>query len=350
MRFIEEEPAERKLLVQQLISEGADLHRFNNQMTLSLFPDDVAYRILDTAKQEGRGIASLLGALKDWKTGEKFHQTAIEHVRGGGPASVEALNELNQQIKDGTLEVETAPRSITDASARQRTERGAEVASILQQALDGIEKSIPLEQPIVLLGRDNWQLLPLLRDKGRPVQYFLWSRLQGADLPTREQWLKEVPPNAAVIDTGYSGSIINWIRSIDPSASGYLLSSSGRYPQLLPGYGSGKVQKIEYFPKLIGRAKTYTENGGAVSKNKTRDGDEEKGKKDLNHRWFVQGANVDLLRAAGLPPWSVWRFSDYVGLTPQERLGLNTRQEVRQHYLRVEEARLKASQESAAKH
>jgi hypothetical protein len=48
-----------------------------------------------------------------------------------------------------------------------------------------------------------------------------------------------------------------------------------------------------------------------------------------------------MLRAAGLPPWKVWRFSDYVGLTPQERLGLNTLEEVQKHYFGVEYDRIR---------
>ncbi len=65
--------------------------------------------------------------------------------------------------------------------------------------------------------------------------------------------LKEVAPNSAVIDTGYHGSIINAIKKIDPSASGYLLSSSGAYPQLLKSNNhSDMVQTIEYYPKLMG--------------------------------------------------------------------------------------------------
>ncbi len=133
------------------------------------------------------------------------------------------LLELNDQIKQGNLQVDISKEVDQNATLRARSSKGAELASVLKAAVEGIDKHIPKDQPIVLLGRDNWQLLPLLKEQGRPVQYFLWSRLQNSDAKTKAQWLKEVPPNAAVVDTGYSGSIIDWIRKIDAGAKGYLL-------------------------------------------------------------------------------------------------------------------------------
>ena len=41
------------------------------------------------------------------------------------------------------------------------------------------------------------------------------------DPNTYAQWLKEVKPNAAVIDTGYKGTVLNWIRDKDTSATGF---------------------------------------------------------------------------------------------------------------------------------
>ena len=341
LRYLEESPESRKATVLKLATENADVARFNKQMSLSLFPDDIAYKILDTSAKEQSNIAGAMGALKNWKTGELFYQAVNSWVGSGKSPSVDALLELNKQITSGELDVSHDLEDEGSAAKRTRSERGVEIAGILKSAMEGIEKQIPKDRPMVLLGRDNWLLLPLLREQGRPVQYFLWSRLQGADINTKQQWLKEVPPNAAVVDTGYSGSIINWIRSIDPTANGYLLSSSGRYPQLLSGSQVSKVQKIEYFPKLVGRARTYTDNGGAVSKSKDRDGDEQKSGKDMNHRWLVQGANIDMLRASGLSEWKIWRYSEYVGLTARERLGFDTEGQVAKHYAAVESARLR---------
>ena len=331
MRFIEDAPASRPELVNKLVAENADVKRFNKQMSFSLFPDDVSYAILDRSAKDGSSTATLMGALRNWKHGEEMYRATIDWIRDGNDPDVSSLMNLNKSVVDG-YQTTSENQAATHEALRSRSDRGEGISSILKSAVEGIDKQIPKDKPIVLLGRDNWQLLPMLREQGRPVQYFLWSRLQGADVNTMNQWLKEVPPNSAVIDTGYSGSIINWIRNIDPSADGYLLSSSGKYPQLLSGLTAGRVKEIEYFPKLIGRSSTYTNDGGAVSKSKNRDGDEQKSKKDFNHRWFVQGANSDMLRAAGLSEWKIWRYSEYVGLTPKERLLLDTEGEVTNHY------------------
>ena len=339
MGFIEEWQQSRIELVKKLISEGAGTDRFNQHMTLSLFPDDVAYKILESSERDGTQTAQLIGALKNFKTGEQFYHTVTAWVRDGHPASIPMLLELNDQIKQGNLQVDISKEADQNATLRARSTKGAELASVLKAAVEGIDKQIPKDQPIVLLGRDNWPLLPLLKEQGRPVQYFLWSRLQNSDAKTKAQWLKEVPPNAAVVDTGYSGSIIDWIRKIDAGAKGYLLSSGGRYPQLLSSGMASNVSKIEYFPKLVGRARTYTENGGAVSKSKDRDYDEQAEQKDVTHRWHVQRANTDLLKASGLSDWSVWRYSDFVGLTPKERLGFDTNAEVDEHYKNIEQLR-----------
>ena len=78
-------------------------------------------------------------------------------------------------------------------------------------------------------------------------------------------------PGAVVIDTGYSGSIPDAIRKVDPTATAYLLSSASSYPQLLKRHDhSAIVDNLEYFPKLVGRTKTYTDRGGAVSRKETR--------------------------------------------------------------------------------
>ncbi len=126
-----------------------------------------------------------------------------------------------------------------------------------------------------------------------------------------------------------------------------MLSSSGDYPQLLKSVDhSGMVGALEYFPKLIGRSQSYTNKGGAISKNDERDGDEA-GRKlpDRHQRWLVQGSNQDMLNALHLPPWYVWRFSEYSGLTPKERLGLTTDSELAAHYQAVSEARGKSGKD-----
>jgi hypothetical protein len=46
-----------------------------------------------------------------------------------------------------------------------------------------------------------WSVLPLLRARGRDVQYFLWSSKQKKDRGTAQQWLKEVSDSATYLIT-----------------------------------------------------------------------------------------------------------------------------------------------------
>jgi hypothetical protein len=152
-----------------------------------------------------------------------------------------------------------------------------------------------------------------------------------------------VPPGAAVIDTGFEGSVLNAISKFDHTASGYLLSSHGAYPQLLID-NPNSVSKIETLPKLVGRSSTYTEHGGAVTNQELRDEADNEEIDDLAHannirRWNVEHVNQELLKALGLPEWDVWRYAEYVGLTPKERLLLNTDAELQQHYANVSQMR-----------
>ena len=135
-----------------------------------------------------------------------------------------------------------------------------------------------------------------------------------------------MPPNAAVVDTGYSGSIINRIKNYDATVSGYLLSTTGdRYPRLLSDkHHSDRVSKIEQMTKLIERPDRHTERGGAlVNKNEKRDALSNKQTAE-QRRWSTEAQSRAILRATGLTPWRAWRYSQFVGLIPQERLGLAT--------------------------
>src|ERR1019366_3962677 len=60
---------------------------------------------------------------------------------------------------------------------------------------------------------------------------------------------------------------------------------------------------------------------------------------DEASRWYIERRSRELLRATGLPQWDVWRYSQFVGLTPMERLGLSTKDQVSQHYKSVLDAR-----------
>lgn len=118
--------------------------------------------------------------------------------------------------------------------------------------------------PIVVLGRDSWPLVPVLREHYKiPVHYFLFSRLQLDDEGTLRQWAKEIPPGALVVDTGYVGSIIWAIQKIDPTAKGILLSSEGYYPQLSLKDNKESCALLEHIPKIISRCESIDQDGVA---------------------------------------------------------------------------------------
>lgn len=196
-----------------------------------------------------------------------------------------------------------------------------------------------------MLGRDTAPLLPLLRDRGLNAQYFLWGRGNGKDLQTFRQWFKEVPPDALVVDSGFGGSVINWIRERDQSASGMLMSANQTtpYQQLLRDSDHhDRVEALEKLIKSIPRSKTYTESGGAKLVDKSdSDGPvaQKRSRTEGTNRWSVEAQIRDVLRASGLPEWYVWRYSQFTGLTPQERLGLSTTAQVAEHYRQVEQLR-----------
>ncbi len=69
---------------------------------------------------------------------------------------------------------------------------------------------------------------------------------------------------------------------------------------------------------------------------------------EKSSRWYIERSARELLRATGLPEWDVWRYSQFVGLTPKERLGLDSQQQVEEHYQSVQKAREPAQKEAAA--
>lgn len=154
----------------------------------------------------------------------------------------------------------------------------AEMLNEASKALfEYIQDNHGLDKPIVILGRDAWPLVPILRERYglKKVHYFLFSRLQIGDKGTEVQWLKEIPKGALVVDTGYKGSIFDAIKVFDPSIKGVLISSSGKYPQLELNIPHKEVvQGIEKMPKIIGRCVALNSEGKARCPQDTRDKDE----------------------------------------------------------------------------
>ncbi|MBS2006969.1 MAG: hypothetical protein JST01_08010 [Cyanobacteria bacterium SZAS TMP-1] len=325
--------------IKSLLAEGASTRQLNNLMRLSLYPEDVAIKLVHADTEGVLRVEDVIGKTRDVTAGRAFTTLLIKRVRENNELTEDRLNLLFERATTFS-----DSRKVRNFSLRPDTDRmnGTRGAKAFVEAADGIMKQVPADKPIVLLGRDAWPLLPVLRARGRDAQYFMWSRLQNGDQPTKDQWLKEVPPGAVVVDSGFGGSIIDNIRHIDPSASGYLMSSSNpEYPTLISSDNHrSMVDQIEKLPKLIGRSRTHLEWGGTVSRRDSGAVDvDTKFDEVLKSRWKVESESRALLKASGLPSWDAWRYSQFVGLTPQERLGLKTREEVEQHYKNIAEMR-----------
>ena len=302
--------------------------------------------------------------MRSFEHGKIFTDLLTTHVRSGGKITQKAIDKLsdtataeagkakdvasegasptNRRIRpsdildpDGLRETHLSPENI---KLNEKLSSASEALSLTSERIDTI---IPADKTIVLLGRDTWPLVPLLKARGRDVQYFMWTRLQNDDQATMNQWLKEVPPNSAVVDTGFMGTIFDAIGKIDPSATGYLMNSLTHYKQLLPYSSSEKVVTIEDIPKMIGRSSSYTASGNAISRQEHRDDGDKPSSFAYRsqHRWQVEKETEKLLRQLGLSEWEVWRYRDYVGLTPRERLGYDSNEAVSAHYDRVAKER-----------
>ena len=364
--FIAEDPASRMALVDMLAEDRADTPTFDTHMKLSVLPDSIAYDVVEAIESGDINLRSLLGNMRSFEHGRTFTDLLTSHVRSSGEITQNALDDLSdraikeaktaQQVgKESGALIDRQTRSVNafDEDGLREThlrpdnlrvdEKLRTSSEALSQTAERIDKFIPPDKTIVLLGRDTWPMVPLLKARGRDVQYFMWTRLQNEDQPTMNQWLKEVPPNSAVVDTGFMGTIFDAIGKIDPSATGYLMNSLSHYKQLLPFSTSEKVMTIEDIPKMIGRSTGYTESGNAISRQKHRDdGDRESSFASRNQRrWQVQQETEKLLRQLGLPEWDVWRYRDYVGLTPGERLGYDKNEDVLAHYERIARERAK---------
>jgi len=331
--YLAERP-ENITAVRQLLSENASVKQFKDFLKLSVFAPQEALQ-LSRASWEGQvRLEDIIGGLRDYKHGHAFYLLLKDHLCQERPINKEEITRLKTESQAADTAVYGPHMKKVDAQKVMQ-------AQAFTEAADSITKKIGKEQPIVLLGRDAWPLVPILRERGHNAMYFLYSRLQHSDEKTRQQWLKEIPPGAAVVDTGYSGSIINAIKEFDPSITGYLLSTSGkRYTRLLDDDHSLKVSMIEGLPKLIYRTVRHNDNGNAVSRRKSIASDSDTASSpEQNLRWWAEASARRLLSHADMPDWTTWRYSTFVGLTPAERLGVSTPEEVAKHYESVLEAR-----------
>lgn len=194
------------------------------------------------------------------------------------------------------------------------------VATAFIRAADECERQ---RRPVVVLGRDAWPLVPILRDRGIPVVYQMISRLSREDRATMEGYLAECLPGAIVVDTGYMGSLIDAIRVEDPSAQGLLMSSSGAYPEVngLPIDNREIVERIEHSPKLTGRALRTCPSSGRVTCHPPGTGDSDN---RLPPEEVVR-RNVQLLLDCGCAVTTAVQYARFMGVTREERVGLRGR-------------------------
>ncbi|MBI4532428.1 MAG: hypothetical protein HY711_00660 [Candidatus Melainabacteria bacterium] len=332
VRYVSEQPESRKAWVETTINKGATAKQIMDRIKLEVLPDDVADQIVEALGLECITATRLREHLQDLNTGPYLYDLVVQHVRTGKPLSAadaqrlliraqELARDSQGRQNDVKPTVQTTVRRSGDANIN-------DTAQMVKQVATRILEQVPSFRTVVLLGRDTWPLVPILRFHGRRVQYFHWSRLQLSDVPTQQQWLKEVPPDSVVIDTGYFGSILDAIRKVDRSIDGFLISSSGKYPQLYGGVSHADiVAQIERFPKLPGRCSSYSSIGTAICRKGNRDSDE-----SSVSQWEAIRKSQELLAALDLPPWYVWRYRTFLGGSPLERLGLSSSQDISQHY------------------
>ena len=231
---------------------------------------------------------------------------------------------LGKKIKWPSYNVQEIPRKMKS------------VVKLLHDFLVAILDRVPENDRIVILGRDLWPMVPLLRRHGRKTQYFLWSRLQcnsgvykrisSADTQTAKAWIKEVHPDSWVVDTGFYGTIFDAIRSIDFRIRPRRMlmgSSAGKYEQLLPdscGNLREEMLELEHLQKIVGSSTTYhfrsDESGwqeaSPVFSNRDSPGDPQR----------VIESNYTLLRALNCTEQEAIQYSHFTGLSSLERLGM----------------------------
>lgn len=212
-----------------------------------------------------------------------------------------------------------------------------EISEALKPLAEGILKARKPGQPIVILGRHTWPVVPILRAQGVDAQYMVMSRQQLDDPATQKQWRKEVPPGSMVVDTFISdGDTLKGLKKIDPSIDFYTFSEvpkhlkdSGEAKDLpLSEKNRGVGHGLDIFPQLVeGPGETY-KDGGILEARFVEEGGE------LPKRALI-ALQEKLLKDAGLSAEDAKKYSGFTGITPEERLGLESKDAVDQHNQKV---------------
>lgn len=98
------------------------------------------------------------------------------------------------------------------------------LVGLMTDFMNRLEKLVDVVKPstTVFLGRDADLLAPVWKLRGHPAQVFHWARITEWN-NVIGRWKKEVPPNALVVDTGFSGTIPAMIYVLDPWFGGAVL-------------------------------------------------------------------------------------------------------------------------------
>lgn len=370
----------------------AKMHHFTEA---ALFRQEIAVKLAHDCVVGSLKPHNVTQRLRNWEYGEGLHALIIEHYTNSRtrdiPLTKGELIRLTDRARERSRELDierkasaTKNRELADQHiaeikeevqdiAKRFTERNSQAnpvelssrdfALLHQYAALHIMRDIPPDRNIVLLGRDCWAIDAILRDRGYKSQYFLWSRLQlaGDKIRTPEAWLKEVPPNSIVIDTGYEGSIFNAIRAIDKTIQigDYFMlhsDSPGTYGQLLPKeLGSSDsttsntrlkdlsqqvANAIEFLPKLQARTRAMSERlGHEFALEDSRDTGDTPNARQLGTRRAVVRLNAEMLQEAGLSPWMRWKFKEFTGGSPADRLGIGNVEALQKRYAEINEQR-----------
>ncbi len=120
--YLSENTTTRTAMIEYMLQRNDGVKRFNDQMKLSLFPDAVAFHLIEDANASGVPIPSIVDRLKDWQTGKQFSQLLQQHVLENKPITPEALDYLSE--KAGGIAVKASPDGSAveggDSDARQR--------------------------------------------------------------------------------------------------------------------------------------------------------------------------------------------------------------------------------------
>ncbi len=202
-RYLSASPESRGPVIDRLLKEGASAARLNAQMSLSVLPDELAYQLSKDNEGAVQRVARVRNGLRLWNGGRQFADLLVERFESGGDLSSASIDKLilgaresasssarnasaaglsgsvrgldadgqsatfarasDSVTSDFKDSHQSAAGDTTDgASHMNSNEAPISEAKTLEDAAREIRSAIPAEQPIVLLGRDSWPLLPAL--------------------------------------------------------------------------------------------------------------------------------------------------------------------------------------------